>query len=94
MSRLSHQSQHNAVVVCKELSSPNARCFSGGEYDVSSYLSSYRKCPFLMVAGISKSLDSFFLMAVRACVLPRVNEKFLMVTLAANVEIVGRFVAW
>ena len=32
-----------------------------------------------MVAGISKSLDSFFLMAVRACVLPRVNEKVLMV---------------
>ncbi|EFH9755270.1 hypothetical protein F6192_10635 [Escherichia coli] len=31
MSRLSHQSQHNAVVVCKELSSPNARCFSGGK---------------------------------------------------------------
>ncbi|OJM42564.1 hypothetical protein BK291_26475 [Escherichia coli] len=57
-------------------------------------LSSYRKCSFLMVAGIGKSLDSFFLMAVRACVLPRVNEKVLMVTLAANVEIVGRFVAW
>lgn len=47
-----------------------------------------------MVAGIGKSPDSFFLMAVRACVLPRVNEKVLMVTLAANVEIVGRFVAW
>ncbi|KDZ30196.1 hypothetical protein AB73_4320 [Escherichia coli 3-020-07_S1_C3] len=47
-----------------------------------------------MVAGIGKSLDSFFLMAVRACVLPRVNEKVLMVNLAANVEIVGRFVAW
>ena len=47
-----------------------------------------------MVAGIGKSLDSFFLMAGRACVLPRVNEKVLMVTLAANVEIVGRFVAW
>ncbi|HHH7530114.1 TPA: hypothetical protein ACP2S0_003573, partial [Escherichia coli] len=77
-----------------ELSSPNARCFSGGEYDVSSYLPPYRKCPFLMGTGIGKSPDSFFLMAVRACVLPRVNEKFLMVTLAANVEIVGRFVAW
>lgn len=47
-----------------------------------------------MVAGIDKSLDSFFLMAVRTCVLPRVNEKVLRVTLAANMEIVGRFVAW
>ena len=94
MSRLSHLSEHSADVVCIGPSNLNTRGLLGGEDDVSSYLSSYRKCPFLMVAGISKSLDSFFLMAVRACVLPRVNEKVLMVNLAANVEIVGRFVAW
>ena len=71
MSRLSHQSQHNAVVVCKELLSPNARCLPGGEYDVSSYLSPYRKCPFLIVAGIGKSLDSFFDGGESMCFAPR-----------------------
>ncbi|MBN6225046.1 hypothetical protein [Escherichia coli] len=94
MSRLSQQSQHNAVVVCKELSSLNARGLPGGEDDVSSYLSPRRKRSFLTVASIGWAPVALFSVAVRACVLPCVIEKVLMVNPAANAESVGRFVAW
>lgn len=93
MSRLSHLSEHSAVVVCTGPSSLNARGLPGGEGDVSSYLSPRRKRSFLTVASIGWAPVAFFSVAVRACVLPCVNEKVLMVNPAANAESVVRLAA-
>ena len=75
MSRLSHLSEHSAVVVCAGPSSLNVRGLPGGEDDVSSYLSPRRKRSFLTVASIGWAPVALFSVAVRACVLPCVNGK-------------------
>ncbi|HBX6194734.1 hypothetical protein C4Z12_011195 [Klebsiella pneumoniae subsp. pneumoniae] len=93
MSRLSHLSEHSAAAVCKGPSSLNARCLPGGEGDVSSYLSPRRKRSFLTVASIGWAPVALFSVAVRACVLPCVNEKVLMVNSAVNEESVVRLAA-
>ncbi|PLE56006.1 hypothetical protein B6I74_30240 [Klebsiella variicola] len=93
MSRLSHLSEHSAVVVCAGPSGLNARGLPGGEDDVSSYLSPRRKRSFLMVGSIGWAPVALFSVAIRTCVLPCVNEKVLMVNPAANAESVVRLAA-
>lgn len=93
MSRLSHLSEHSAAAVCKGPSSLNARGLPSGEDDVSSYLSPRRKRSFLTVASIGWAPVALFSVAVRACVLPCVIEKVLMVNPAANAESVVRLAA-
>ena len=93
MSRLSHLSEHSADVVCIGPSNLNTRGLLGGEDDVSSYLSPRRKRSFLTVASIGWAPVALFSVAVRACVLPCVIEKVLMVNPAANAESVVRLAA-
>ena len=93
MSRLSHLSERSAVAMCKGQPGPQARCLLSGEDDVSSYLSPRRKRSFLTVASIGWAPVALFSVAVRACVLPCVNEKVLMVNPAANAESVVRLAA-
>ena len=93
MSRLSLLSEQSAVAMCKGPSSLAARCLPGGDSDVSSYLSPRRKRSFLTVAGIGWAPVALFSVAVRACVLPCVIEKVLMVNPAANAESVVRLAA-